>query len=341
MKCALLALAAGDLSTRLNQLPQDVVLASRAKDSYQNEALTFIASDIKRLSDEAERFIMSDPDQARTMLLSVFLLVMMGIRTGEDHLYRLHMRTADALMQTWFSTLGARSLLTSRFETTLIHDLCDAQIWCSITTADVVNDRRVGLQHGANGGSTTMGAFVRTLHRITAQQQSGRQHSAGQLHSLLASLNDARWQALRYCSSLASPVHKAFDHLFEIIYQASLIYLYRACLAPGAAEAAVILPRRTLFETLRGMNHLHPVAHHLAWPLFIAGTECRNFSRDKALVQQKFNEIMEVSGILCRRRIIAFLQELWSRDQSSSSEKPDWIVLAQEWAQRGVPIMIF
>jgi hypothetical protein len=274
------------------------------------------------------------------MLVSLSLLIMTGIRRNDEHIWRLHMRTADVLTQAWLRAHGPSALLEGSLETNLIHWLCDCHIWTSITRTAVSQDIRHCFSTGS--GEASMSGMVLVVHSITLKQrqilQSSRHNPGDSMEQLLEELSDARQRALQYCASLGSRKRSSFEVLIEIFHEATLIYLYQVCMAPDAADSAISLPARRLFEVLGRNTVVEPIAHHMAWPLFIAGTVSMGNAERQAMVDAKLNEIMRLTGVLGRPKLLTFLRERW--DRGGGPNRVHWIEAALQCDERGEAITI-
>jgi hypothetical protein len=79
-------------------------------------------------------------------------------------------------------------------------------------------------------------------------------------------------------------------------------------------------------------------AQDLTWPVFIAGTECYGDPECHRLVEARMEEIMRLSGVLQRPRLLDFLRCLWSLQ--AQQVDLTWINLARSWAEKEKSILV-
>lgn len=337
---SLLALSAADLQSQASHEVGEHGELTESVERYQSEAMGSLSSDMKRLAEEGEHFVTEDPTQARSMLVSLFLLIMTSIRLGDDHILRLHVRTADILVQAWLRAHETLALSEGSLEATLINCICDCQVWCSITRTVVFPDRWRSLSSGH--ADAALSGLVLATHAITLHErqtsESHRRPASDPLDHLLDQLADARLRASQFLETVDVQSQSSLETLIEMLYQAGLIYLYRVCLAADAADSAAALPLRRLFEALDRATNM-TLAHYMVWPLFIAGTESVGNTERQSLVATKMEEVIRMSGSLGRPRVLAFLRELWER--GGRQENVRWIQIAKQWDDEGNAITLF
>ncbi len=131
---------------------------------------------------------------------------------------------------------------------------------------------------------------------------------------------------------------EAFQHVVEVYHHAGLLYGCQVLPPDQHSRDIGESSRRDLFQHLRAIKVTELIAQDLTWPVFIAGTECQGSLQNQRLVQDRMEQIINLSGALERPKLLCFLEHLWSLQGQSASTS--WIDLARTSAGRGEPILI-
>lgn len=340
---ALLALAAGDLSTRLKLSDLDPRPYSDVQQRLQEDALALLSTHLQTLTASFEPKGTPNKARLREMLVSVFLLACLGIRLGRNHVWNLHLRAARALIDSWNVTDAIVSHAEFGVERCIIQFLAELQIWCSITSFG--HSPRFTLKQRPGDWHAPFDRYVHLLDQITELARGRLQHmpadTALEVGRLSREAEDAKKTTIDYALQIpfnAAAARRAFFSLVDMFHQATLVYLFRAGLDHQTATTACAAPRHRLFEALRGMRDIESIAHNMPWPLFIAATECHGCIEAQELIESKLQEIIRLTGTLDRHRMLKFIHEVWSSEEMGKGV--NWMSIAQRWDSQGNAFLV-
>lgn len=345
VRWALLALAAADLGALLtaNAIESRPDYSSM-QEKLQEEALGPLTAHIHQLTHNPQPYGALSVDQLRGLLVSIFLLVSLGIRTGCGPVWRLHMRAAHALSHAWLAADDSHLKDDSGVERSIIALLSEFQTWSSITAIDRPPDWKLRIScNGVDGPFHKYVSIIRHITEVARDQRLTPNQCISALDAdrLRRDIKEARCTATNQAPKIDFQTRQArqsFACMVEMYYQATLVYLFRMNGDHRVDQAACAAARDRLFEALRGVSDLEPIAHCLAWPLLIAGTECHGCVDDQLFVEQKMLEMVRLTGGLDRARMLGLLRELWANEQQQTVVT--WITMAKQWDLVGDPILI-
>jgi hypothetical protein len=81
------------------------------------------------------------------------------------------------------------------------------------------------------------------------------------------------------------------------------------------------------------MENLYEWIHNLAWPIFIAGTECYADGDRQLILRDLYQSLSDVTGFKHHGDVLTFLETFWSSGES------DWRILAKQWEGLGRRIL--
>ncbi|KIV95768.1 hypothetical protein PV10_03383 [Exophiala mesophila] len=340
---ALLALSAGDLSTRMKLNDLDSHNYTNIQQRLQEDALTLLSTHLQALTASFEPKGPLNKSQLREMLVSVFLLVCLGVRLGRNQIWELHLRAARALIDSWNAADGIVSHAGYGVERCIIQLLGEFQTWLSIMTFG--QSPRITLKRGPGDWHAPFDGYVHALDQITILARRRLRQvpidTAMEVDRLLKELEDTKKTTLEYSLQIpfnAANARSAFSSLVEMFHQATLIYLFRAGLDHETATRACTAPKLRLFQVLRGLPDIETIAHNMPWPLFIAGTECHGCVESQKFVEAKMHEMIRLTGTLDRHRMLKFLHEVWTSEEMC--EGVNWISIAQRWDWQGNAFLV-
>ncbi|KAK5062565.1 hypothetical protein LTR84_004638 [Exophiala bonariae] len=345
VRWALLALAAGDLGSMLtsnSMEPRPDYLSMQ--DKLQHEALGPLTAHIYQLTHNPHPYGSLSVDELRGLLVSMFLLVSLGIRTGRGPIWRLHMRAAYAISHAWLAADDTHLEDDDGIEKSIIALLSEFQTWSSITAIDRPPNWNLRIScNRAEGPFHKYVSIIRHITELARDQRFSSNQSISTRNSdcLRKDIKEARRIATVQIQKIDFQTRQArqsFSAMIDIYYQATLIYFFRVKGDDCADQASCTIARNHLFESLRGVFDMESIAHCLAWPLLIAGTECHDCIDDQIFIEHKMLEVIKMTGGLDRARMMGLLRELWATGQQQTVV--NWITMAKQWDRVGDPILI-
>ncbi|KKY26705.1 hypothetical protein UCRPC4_g01395 [Phaeomoniella chlamydospora] len=153
------------------------------------------------------------------------------------------------------------------------------------------------------------------------------------------SLTDASERSRRLGEGFI-PIHLAesFDSLVEAFHRAGLIYAYQVLVTEEDAEAFIYDLHEELFRVLQSIDG-DDFAQNLAWPLFIAGTECRNDEEKQKWIEDKIKETNASMGFNNGHPVVLFLRTFWASLDNKRGQC--WIRFARDYRKDGSHFFVF
>jgi hypothetical protein len=188
-------------------------------------------------------------------------------------------------------------------------------------------------------GPVLFGDFIIIIHKITMQSVQRESHEGNLLH-YFTELEDefelARGSTLMAAGPLTTLHSSSFKHdlvrLITLYHHAGLLYACKR-LRKSDVSNSVHYHSSKLFNVLEQFEDINAFLPNLPWLIFIAGI-CSCGSQEWIRVTSNLCRMLSASTRFeYYANMTAFLQELWA------SQHYDWILLAREWEDRGVPIL--
>ncbi|KAI1027743.1 hypothetical protein LB504_011675 [Fusarium proliferatum] len=267
-------------------------------------------------------------DTAEWMLSSMMVLSSYELaHTGGADAADFHRKAARALVNTLstldfpksslFGFLQNQLSMYDIFACTTIFDTTDVQD--AIRPIEFEEDR-------------SFSAYLLLLHDVTlisrgnSPEDSSRDWRGG--------LAQARGETLMEVGSsgICSSANRGdFVRLVDAYHNAALLYTARCLGRQYGLDEAVSLS--DLFRLLSGMENLHASIHNLAWPIFIAGTECYGDDNRQLIVRGLYQTLSDMTGFKHHGDVLTFLETFWANGDS------DWRILAKQWEGLGRRIL--
>ncbi|PYI12660.1 hypothetical protein BO78DRAFT_300991 [Aspergillus sclerotiicarbonarius CBS 121057] len=324
---AVLALSSEDLAARFppdhprRQHLQSVSVRRR------NQALTSVAQLIRRMREEGSS------SEAQCALAATLILYNVELLGAASAKWWMHLEAARVIRQ-WKEQAFTHG--RSEIDAFLIYEQYYASVFAGLTTFDTLEECEMDLRHDSNALFSDFVSIISQVTRIERQQY----YQPYAINSLLLDtmtqeLEAAKTRMLQLGLVLRWQTDDArisFQHLVWIFYYAGLIYLYHV-LAAGSLDTTPQWWRDSILSHLALLPDKRAFAHDLVWPLFIAGTECREYRQEQELVAYELEQVMEISGTLDRRNVLSFLRQFWSESSGT------WIQLMRQTPERRMLIL--
>lgn len=338
-----LANAAGDLGKRYY-----VGTASRQKlqhafTYHRDRALGILA---KHMNQNA--LLTADQESENSVLAAITILCYHEMKWPQSGLWLLHLRAARSVITNWM----IRTLTNcppNATRTFLIQEIFSIDVVTDITSFTPIPFESEGFEPVPEDDSNAifMG-FLRIIRHITQTERQQLTHShLGRpidLPTLRIELAKAYSHAFtcRQSHALRSPqARRDFEHVIGVFYYSVLLYGYQTLLEPLSAKTVASEACERLFEHLNSIKYIESFAQEMAWPVFVAGTECCGKPEKQAIVEQRMGEIVRINGPLDRGNMMDFLRWWWGRDEEKRRGET-WIKLAKERAsEEGKSFLVF
>ncbi|QGI82605.1 hypothetical protein CEK25_009334 [Fusarium fujikuroi] len=267
-------------------------------------------------------------DTAEWMLSSMMVLSSYELaHAGGAEAADFHRKAARALVNT-LSTLDFPKSSLFNF---LQNQLSMYDIFACTTIFDTT-DVQDAIRPIEFGEDRSFSAYLLLLRDVTLISRSGS--AQGPTRDWRGEFVQARGETLMEVGSsgLCSSADRGdFIRLVDAYHNAALLYTARCLGHQHAVEETVSL--LDLFQLLTGMENLHACIHNLAWPIFIAGTECYGDDDRQLIVRDLYQSLSDVTGFKHHGDVLTFLETFWS------GRDPDWRVLANQWEGLGRRIL--
>lgn len=325
---SVLALSAEDLAARFpyghprRQHLQGVSMRQR------NQALASVAQLIHCMREE------DSPSQAHCALAATLILYNVELLGAASAKWRMHLDAARVIRQ-WKEQVITDSDEIHGF---LVYEQYYASVFAGLTTFDMLGEDET-VRYANN--DAIFSDFVNIISQVTRlerlQYNRGHAIDSSLLDTMTRDLEAAKTRMFQLSLVLRWQTDHtliSFRHLVWIFYYAGLIYVYHVLANDGSIDKRQSW-RDSILAHLSLLADKSAFAHDLVWPLFIAGTECRDCPQKQDLVAHELEMVMEVSGTLDRRNVLSFLRRFWSLQDSSVT----WIQLMRQAPERRMLIL--
>ncbi|EXJ63875.1 hypothetical protein A1O7_00210 [Cladophialophora yegresii CBS 114405] len=337
---AILAISAQHLAVTTGQ---ETSFPARARDA----AVTMISKQIQQVTGKlAAGFDLGsqiDPDTAVWMLASMLTLAnyeMSETETGAAAADS-HRQAARTLVNALATTNRETNALFNFLRNQLaIYDiLACTTIFGAMSTVEVILP-------APDHSNLIFSEFLSLLHKVTIWSRQRHEKQFSGQFSLIdvpitsvdvrAGFEQARGSTLMAAGILALPRdarRRDFVRIVDIYHHAALLYTYRVLLCSHVEQTEINAAAMLLFERLDQLEDKPSCMQNLPWPVFIAGTECREDPARQAFVAKLYEDIAQDMGFKYYIGILHFLQDLWS------NRLTDWTDLARRYEANGKKIV--
>ncbi|KAJ5345590.1 hypothetical protein N7452_003594 [Penicillium brevicompactum] len=330
---SILAIAAHDLATEY--APTDVGHGTfqQMSKNYQNKSLALLAQELNGLSISSNTALETSTTSAYT-LAAVIILCNNEFMKPESAGWRVHLSAAREII---LAAKGRpyRAHQLASIEEFLMLEFYEASVWADLTTFQNYNDTPRVPPTGAENAVFT--DYIRIIDQITRLERRKSQpgpveqppSQCGPIQDIHSQIDAARDNMMQLSAALHFPSEddqRGFELVIWMYYHATIIYSYQAL----GDESSTYDVSTSRDEILRWVPFLSETrdgmfAQDLVWPLFTSGSELRGDPANQQVIRECFNNVMRISRILDRARVLAFLERWWSEPGTSTS----WIDMAR------------
>ncbi|KAF4452147.1 hypothetical protein F53441_4957 [Fusarium austroafricanum] len=267
-------------------------------------------------------------DTAEWMLSSMMVLSSYELaHSGGADAADFHRKAARALVNTLSTVDFPKSSLFGFLQNQL--SMYDIFACTTILDATDVQD---AIRPVECGDDRSFSAYLRILQDATLISRGDSAHESNR--DWRNEFVQARGETLMEIGStgVCSSANRGdFIRLVDAYHNAALLYTARCLDQQYGPEETVAL--FDLFRLLTGMENLHNWIHNLAWPIFIAGTECYGDGDRQLILRDLYRTMSDVTGFKHHGDVLTFLESFWSSGES------DWRILAKQWEGLGRRIL--
>ncbi|KAF5695364.1 fungal transcriptional regulatory [Fusarium denticulatum] len=267
-------------------------------------------------------------DTAEWMLSSMMVLSSYELaHTGGADAADFHRKAARALVNTLSTVDFPKSSLFSFLQ----NQLAMYDIFACTTILDAT-DVQDAIRPVEYGDDRSFSAFLLLLHDATLMSRgSEAQDSTRPWRSEFVQARGETLMEIGSSGVCSSAGRADFIRLVDAYHNAALLYTAR-CLGHeyGPEETVGLFD---LFRLLTSMENLHACIHNLAWPIFIAGTECYEDDDRQIIIRDLYQSLSVVTGFKHHGDVLNFLETFWSGGNA------DWRILAKKWEGLGRRIL--
>lgn len=184
------------------------------------------------------------------------------------------------------------------------------------------------------------GSYLNIIHDITVRsfqersdKSKGCRFSGPNLEDEFELARGASLMAAGQLTELSSSSYRRdFTRLVQSFHHAGLLY---ACKRIHITDADQIEKYHVskLFRLFEQFEDIDASMGRLSWPIFIGGICSCDNNMQIRIVRDLCCRLSANSPFKYYAKILAFLEELWR------SQHHDWIMIAQEWDDKGIPIL--
>jgi hypothetical protein len=314
---SVLAYASEHLCARVPPMRLDSSV--KPKDYYRSKSVGLLSQALSTEVHHAEsNTSLTNTKFANSILAALLILFSGEMVTTNFALWRLHLQAARIMIQRWSPGLLDP---TSRF---LVREAFTFDVFASSTNlAEMVE---LPSEILTADDHTLFIEYLQVVQDVTAaERRRYRAISSGHFAAAIdIEIFQDRFEYTRSRTMLLSQrvtfkesLRRDFHHVVEIYHHAGLIYSYQALIDRVVALPYLSHSLGCLFTNLRPIADNPAFAQDLAWPLFLAGTECYGKSVDQQWVKEKLDTAMRNSGHSMCRQALEFLQFFWASEQGA------------------------
>ncbi|KIW18502.1 hypothetical protein PV08_02790 [Exophiala spinifera] len=346
---SILTLASGDLRVRSHGIYASEFAVSSRLESYQEETLVRLARHLKDATEApATTQTVADISPTAGNVLATFLMIYLSVKLGDVSNYRLHTRAAWSLIENWRLSLPLRVQPSMQgLRDFLLHEAYLFKVCVALSTFQPFDDPYEAASM-INEDQPFM-RYLKIILDLVEIEQSKRSRSHSRSHqrnfwldlsvvALRKEFDAARERSLKHKFRVPVPP-RIFEHLVDLFHYSGIYFGSQVLSHDQQSASFATSAHRSLLSLLRQVPDIKLVAQNLGWPVFFAGTGCHGSPDDISFVRIQLQEVIRLTGWSERRRLLRFLEEFWTL--SDGGTPPSWIDLAQSYAFRGEPILIF
>lgn len=274
----------------------------------------------------------------RESLAATLLLWHLEMHFPSDSLWKLHLRTAEALIYGYHQKQVSLQEGDACNEFLLSEYYC-ATIWPRLTLS--IDMEETIVRPSFLDKSNPFMGFVTLMHRIiiltpwsrtvALPGNLNRPIDVAELESQATKIRQAIL-SMQVHGDLNLPNEKLADvvHVVDAWFYAILIFGYRVIGSSYGDDKVIESDCDCLFEALSSLSSPLSFSQNQPWPLFIAGTECVGDKDRQMWVESRFHSLINSVCPLDRPRMLQFLKEWWLNDSPESRRADCWIKFRQE-----------
>ncbi|CAG8416343.1 unnamed protein product [Penicillium salamii] len=331
---SIMAIAAHDLATEYPPTDPGHGTFQQMSKNYQNKSLALLAQELNGLSISPATPLETSTTSAYT-LAAVIILCNNEFMKPQSAGWRVHLSAAREII---LAAQGRpyRAHQLACIEEFLMLEFYEASVWADLTTFQNYNDTpRIPPTCAENAVFTD---YIRIIDQITRLERLKSRPTpveqpppkCGPIQDIHSQIDAARDNMMQLSAALHFPSEddkRGFELVIWMYYHATIIYSYQA-LGEDAATYDISTSRD---EILRWVPFLSVTrdgmfAQDLVWPLFTAGSELRGDPANQQVIRECFGNVMRISRILDRARVLAFLERWWREPAAYTS----WIDMARK-----------
>ena len=356
---AVLAIAAEHLSQRApnNSLHRVKHQADAAR--YRDKSLELLARQLEHemQGQQSRQFqhlarTLAHPDtvsatapSAKSILATMLMLCQLEMVNSESLIWKIHLQASHTMIQRWLLS-PSRIDMTDTDSKFLIKETFTIDVFAATSSFSPEDE---GLAYEDADDHTLFSGFMTVIQLITRTE---RKIAFGlldmdfppDLPDIEQRLEDARVSthqlASNYDRLVPEDVRQDFDRVVDIYHYAGIIYAYQALANPAIAKITIAPHLDTLLYTLHRLPASGLFAQDLAWPLFIASTECRDRIQERAWLQRKMEDSADATGFASCHQAWQFLRKWWAKAEDARLYA-SWIGFARARAGRGHNFLVF
>jgi hypothetical protein len=335
---SILAIAAHDLATEYAPTDLGHGTFQQMSKNYQNKSLALLAKELNGLSTSPASALEVSTTCAYT-LASVIILCNNEFMNPQGAGWRVHLSAAREIIQ---AAKGRpyRPHQLAGIEEFLMLEFYEASVWADLTTFNNYNDAARTPPTGVENAVFT--DYIRVIDQITrlerlkfrsnpVEQPSTTYGPMQDIHSQIDAAKDNMMRLSGAIHFGSEEDRRGFELVIWMYYHATLIYSYQALADPATATYDVRISRDEILRYVQFLSETRDgmFAQDLVWPLFTAGSELRGDLAGQQVIRECFGNVMRISRILDRARVLAFLERWWDEPGTFSS----WIEMARKQSQ--------
>lgn len=336
---AVLALAAANLHVSFQSDSPYKLLSFKISQTYRQKTVFLLTHHLSLARRSYKEETMEGHSQRfRESLAATLLLWHLEMHFPSDSLWKLHLRTAQAL------THGYSQKQVSLQEPDACNDFLLSEFYCATIwprlTLSIDMDEEIVIPP-LNDKTDPFIGFVKLMHRIilltpwsanaSSAGNPNRPMDVAELEIQAACIRQEILSMLDK-SNLSLAKEKLADvvHVVDAWFYAIIIFGYRVIGPSHGDEKVIESDCECLFEALQSLSSPLSFAQNQPWPLFIAGTECVGNKDRQMWVESRFHGLIKLVCPLDRPRMLEFLKEWWLKARTGSARADCWIKFRQE-----------
>jgi Fungal specific transcription factor domain len=345
---SILGLAAEHLHARMrannysSASHQSSLMLSR---NYREKGLELLARELQDEVRTGNNFGLARRGPANSTLATILFQCYCETVHPGSALWRVHLQAARTMIRSWMSMPQDPRLAdsTTRF---LMREVFVIDAFATTTMFD--DDEVLEGAVPDSKDCSIFTEFLQVIRDVTAMERLRHKHlvhgqttTAYDINILQAKFDYTRSRSFRFAKTLdfgSESLRSDFTRIIEIFHHAGLVYSYQALIEPEVSEMDRAYSLETLFDTLRCIPDSPTFAQDIVWPLFIAGTECRERYEDQQWIEKKLKKTMQSTGFSNCQPALEFLQIFWATDSVTVGT---WLSYAREYSKLWPTFLVY